>query len=210
MKAKSGTRELKDFGFLRLDPSVGKVLRGEPLNIIQHPDGAPKRVALRQNRFTALLERFMHYETDTMPGSSGSPVFNDQWQVVCLHHSGVPLRDSQGNILTKDNRVWDEDRDDPELIKWIGNEGVRISRIVADVAEQVGATRPKVLAGFPGPANNPSNEEEKLVGGDGGAGRPSLGRNSVASRSGPSRSHRAEGCPGFAGVRRRGSASASR
>ncbi len=166
VKAKSGARELKGFGFLRLDPAVGKVLRGEPLNIIQHPDGAPKRVALRQNRFTALLERFMHYETDTMPGSSGSPVFNDQWQVVCLHHSGVPLTDARGNILTRDNRVWDGDRDDPELIRWIGNEGVRISRIVEDVAVRAGATRPKILAGFPEPASNPSNDEERLVDGD--------------------------------------------
>ena len=68
-------------------------LRGECLNILQNPNGAPKRVALRQNRFTALLERFVHYESDTLPGSSGSPVFNDQWQVICLHHAGVPLMD---------------------------------------------------------------------------------------------------------------------
>jgi V8-like Glu-specific endopeptidase len=26
--------------------------------------------------------------TDTLPGSSGSPVFNSSWQVVALHHSG--------------------------------------------------------------------------------------------------------------------------
>jgi hypothetical protein len=25
--------------------------------------------------------------TDTMPGSSGSPVFNDMWQVIAVHHA---------------------------------------------------------------------------------------------------------------------------
>jgi endonuclease I/V8-like Glu-specific endopeptidase len=157
-------KKLQDYGFLPLNPTVGNALRGECLNIIQHPNGAPKRIALRQNRFTALLDRYVHYETDTMPGSSGSPVFNDQWEVVCLHHSGVPLVDSQGRYLTKDNRVWRED-EDPALIQWIGNEGVRISRIVADVDRQVGANRPKLLSRFPLPGEMPPNEEEKLVDG---------------------------------------------
>ncbi|MCI0349533.1 MAG: serine protease, partial [Acidobacteriales bacterium] len=163
VESASGAARLDEFAFLKLDAAVGKVLRGECLNIIQHPNGAAKRVALRQNRFTALLERFMHYEADTMPGSSGSPVFNDQWQVVCLHHAGVPLKDSQGRILTKDNRVWDGDNDDPVLIKWIGNEGVRISRIIADVARQVGSRRHKLLSDFPRPAENPPNTDEQLV-----------------------------------------------
>lgn len=163
IKPKSGKRNLEEFDPIRLNPVIGKVLRGEALNIIQHPSGAPKRVALRQNRFTALLERYMHYETDTMPGSSGAPVFNDQWDVVCLHHSGVPLLDSEGRVLTKDGRIWDQDRDDPALIQWVGNEGVRISRIVADVGRQVGETRTDLLDGFPEPADFPANREEALT-----------------------------------------------
>jgi hypothetical protein len=161
----SGGRRLEEFPPIALDPAVGKVLRGESLNIIQHPNGAPKRVAIRQNRFTALLEKYMHYETDTQPGSSGSPVFNDQWQVVCLHHKGVPLTDSQDRILTKDNRPWDHDRDDPALIQWVGNEGVRISRIVDDVhARLAGRPRPAALAGFPEPTGHPPSEDEQLGG----------------------------------------------
>jgi hypothetical protein len=27
-----------------------------------------------------------------MPGSSGSPVFNDLWQVIAIHHSGGDLQ----------------------------------------------------------------------------------------------------------------------
>ncbi|MGL4649089.1 MAG: trypsin-like peptidase domain-containing protein, partial [Caldilineaceae bacterium] len=33
------------------------------------------------------------YLTDTLPGSSGSPCFNDRWEVVALHHSGGWLRE---------------------------------------------------------------------------------------------------------------------
>ncbi|MGE3821500.1 MAG: endonuclease [Isosphaeraceae bacterium] len=163
VRPKSARRTLDEFAHVPLNPAVGKVLRGEALNIIQHPGGAPKRVALRQNRFTALLERYLHYETDTMPGSSGAPVFNDQWDVVCLHHSGVPLMDGQGRILTRDGRIWNEEVDDPALIQWIGNEGIRISRIVADVARKVGTDRPKVMEGFPEPTSFPPNEEEALA-----------------------------------------------
>lgn len=161
VESTSDSEKLEQFSFLRLNGSVGKVLRGERLNIIQHPNGAPKSVVLRQNRFTALLENFMHYEGDTKWGSSGSPVFNDQWQVVCLHHGSVPLRDSQGRILTKDNRVWSED-ESVEFIKWVGNEGVRISRIVADVGKRTGGKWPKLLSEFPKPVNNPSNAEEHI------------------------------------------------
>jgi endonuclease I len=165
VEPKSGDNALSEFGFLRLETSVANALRGECLNILQHPNGAPKRVALRQNRFTALLERYVHYESDTLPGSSGSPVFNDQWQVICLHHAGVPLKDSDGNIMTVDNRVWNSETDDDALIKWIGNEGIRISRIVADVDRQVVEEHdewPDLLAEFPRSTPFPPNSEEQL------------------------------------------------
>jgi V8-like Glu-specific endopeptidase len=58
------------------------------VNIIQHPSGGPKQVALYHNLVTAVGDGRVQYLTDTLPGSSGSPVFNKQWQVVALHHSG--------------------------------------------------------------------------------------------------------------------------
>jgi V8-like Glu-specific endopeptidase len=30
----------------------------------------------------------VQYLTDTLPGSSGSPVFDSEWNLVALHHSG--------------------------------------------------------------------------------------------------------------------------
>jgi hypothetical protein len=32
----------------------------------------------------------VHYRTNTMPGSSGSPVLNRDLELVALHHSGEP------------------------------------------------------------------------------------------------------------------------
>lgn len=33
---------------------------------------------------------YLYSATDTLKGSSGAPVFNDQWYVVALHRRGVP------------------------------------------------------------------------------------------------------------------------
>ncbi len=101
---------LSGFGFLPLIARTGKILSGEYVSIVQHPGGAPKAVAVRENQMVGVKGDFLHYLTDTQPGSSGSPVFSDDWKVVALHHAGVP---------------------DPEdSTKFIANEGVRVSAIV--------------------------------------------------------------------------------
>jgi endonuclease G len=127
--------DLGDYGWLPLIEEQGKILIGEFLNIIQHPSGAPKQLALRRNQLVDILPSFVHYETDTLPGSSGSPVFNDQWEVIALHHSGVPRRDGQGRVLARDGSLWSEPMGDQQ-IDWIANEGVRVSRIVAHLRSQ--------------------------------------------------------------------------
>ena len=114
--AEDGT-DLREFGWLRLLPRSGKALIGEPVSIVQHPNGQLKRVALRDSRILGIPDApgddFIHYSTDTEPGSSGSAVLNDQLYVVALHHAGVP--DGQGG--------------------WRANEGVRISRIFDSLEE---------------------------------------------------------------------------
>jgi endonuclease G, mitochondrial len=135
---KDGTSEqpaLSSFGWNRLIEEQGKVILGEYVNIIQHPSGEPKQLALRENQVVDLLDNFLHYLTDTAPGSSGSPVFNDQWELVGLHHSGVPARDDRGNILTIDGKIWQPNLGESR-IKWLANEGVRISRIVQHLNQQ--------------------------------------------------------------------------
>lgn len=129
-----GGDALDGFSWLRLSEAQGKVILGEKVNIIQHPNGEPKQLALRENQVVDLLEHFVHYAADTAPGSSGSPVFNDQWEVVALHHAGVPLRDEQGRYLSVDGSVWRQEMGEDRLA-WKANEGVRISRVLQAVRQ---------------------------------------------------------------------------
>ncbi len=123
---------LSRYPWLKLIPTLGKAEKGDPLNIIQHPRGGLKQIALRNNEVINVPEGkpdFLYYTTDTEPGSSGSPCFNDQWELIALHHMGVPqIVDKQ--ILKKDGQPWDQDKDDPALVNWIANEGARVSAIV--------------------------------------------------------------------------------
>lgn len=58
----------------------------ERVYIIQHPGGGPKQVAFQHNLVRAVLPDVIQYWTDTDLGSSGSPVFDENWAVVALHH----------------------------------------------------------------------------------------------------------------------------
>src|SRR5918994_5378825 len=130
-----GGATLRQFGWNRLIEEQGKAIVGEHVNIVQHPNGEPKQLALRENQIVDELDDFLHYETDTAPGSSGSPVFNDQWEVVALHHSGVPRKDEQGRLLTREGTPWTRAMGE-HRIDWVANEGARISRIVRHVKQQ--------------------------------------------------------------------------
>jgi endonuclease G, mitochondrial len=129
-KAMRGEKELCSFGCLPLIEKQGKVLVGEWLTIIQHPNGDRKQVCVRENQLVRIDDDVLWYSTDTLGGSSGSPVFNNDWIVVALHHMGVPER-RDGRIQTVDGRDWNEQQDGEEKIKWLANEGIRVSRIVS-------------------------------------------------------------------------------
>jgi endonuclease G, mitochondrial len=125
-------KNISAYGFCPLIKEEGKITQGlDCLNIIQHPRGEMKQIVIRENKVVDLPENndnIAHYEGDTEPGSSGSPVFNDQWEVIALHHQGVPKVDAHGNFLDVNGRVWHEG-DDPTLLAWVANEGIRVSRI---------------------------------------------------------------------------------
>lgn len=126
-------RELRLYGWSPLIGSQGKVLIGEHVNIVQHPRGDFKQFVSRDNKVVDLLSDFLHYVTDTEPGSSGSPVYNDQWEVVALHRSGVPAMIG-GQYQDIDGNVWNGR--DPDRIKWVANEGVRVSKLVEFIRGQ--------------------------------------------------------------------------
>ncbi len=139
-------KSVDDFGFIRLLANNEKIIEGEYVSIIQHPKGRAKSVTLRENQVSSIFDNYIHYMTDTQPGSSGSPVFNDQWVVVALHHAGVPNPDKSG--------------------EWIANEGIRISSIVKYIRDKyasMDATQKKVLReAFPEVFNNENEKNERV------------------------------------------------
>ncbi|WP_371573067.1 serine protease [Streptomyces sp. NBC_01314] len=138
------------FGWNRLSAQKGKLVIGEPVNVIGHPMGRLKEIAVRDNMLQVRLDDFLHYKTDTEPGNSGSPVFNDQWEVVALHHSGVPRTDGQGRVLRRDGQVW-QPGDGDDAIDWVSNEGVRISSILKHLAALPLSSRQQALLAEMGP-----------------------------------------------------------
>jgi endonuclease G, mitochondrial len=118
------------FKSLPLIPTPGKILVGQDISIIQYPEGGPKKYGVRDNELLIAptdADQFLQYTTDTLPGSSGSPAFNKDWEVVGLHHSGVPEM-RNGQIITNAGTPWTRGMPDSD-IHWIANEGVRISVI---------------------------------------------------------------------------------
>ena len=99
------------WGMVRLNPTPG-FRRKQHFNIIQHPSGRRKEVSLQDNEIDSLFLNVVRYKSDTEPGSSGSPVFDNLWQIVALHHAGGD-RDSAG--------------------KWLNNEGIRIDKVIGDL-----------------------------------------------------------------------------
>ena len=88
--ADSNKPSLESWGHLLLNPYADPV-PGEHVIIIQHPNGGPKQIVLTANQVVNLSDDRLHYTTDTMPGSSGAPVFNDLWEVIAIHHVGGEL-----------------------------------------------------------------------------------------------------------------------
>jgi len=96
---------------------------GMNANIVQHPNGLPKTIAVRNNLLTDRTDKTLLYETDTDVGSSGAPVLNDQWDVIALHHYG----EVEASVEKANTSV---------------NEGIRISAIYEDLQKRAEALDP--------------------------------------------------------------------
>ena len=129
---------LAHYGHHPLTAVKDEILAGVCVTIIQHPKGDPKQIALRENEVLRLPDsgqKFLHYKTGTHPGSSGSPVFNDAWDVVALHHAGKPETDANDVPILVNGTPW-KPGVSMDQIKWVANEGIRVAAIVDFVEAQ--------------------------------------------------------------------------
>jgi len=116
--------KLAEVGFCPMKNASDKHAKGDFANIIQHPGGKFKRMVLRKNQLVARLDNppvLHYYNWLTDRGSSGSPIFNDQWELVGLHYGGLPFAE--------------EYPDGTEIPKNV-TEGTRISAIVKELENE--------------------------------------------------------------------------
>jgi V8-like Glu-specific endopeptidase len=106
-KLRASEDECKRWGRVKVATTAPN--RGDGVCIIQHPGGAPKKVALSGSAISSRQEPFIKYVVSTMPGSSGSPVFNWNWEVAALHHAAG---------------TWSEHHQ-----RWVNNEGILLASI---------------------------------------------------------------------------------
>lgn len=131
-------------GFLRLIAESGKVKEKDFVTILQHPDGVPMQVALRENEVVRAGEDepYLWYKADTAHGSSGAPVFNDSFQVVALHANGRIKRDGERYVLSAGGTTDSLDGLGESDVIWEANVGFRISRISSRLLDLAGAQWP--------------------------------------------------------------------
>lgn len=88
--------------------------------IVGHPSGADQiKLSVRDNRLLDADETRLHYRTPTEGGSSGSPVFNGEWELIALHHAG---RKEMPRLHGKPGT-------------YPANEGIWLDRVVASLRE---------------------------------------------------------------------------
>ncbi|MEZ4712296.1 MAG: trypsin-like peptidase domain-containing protein [Caldilineaceae bacterium] len=79
-------------GWIEIPEAEHDFVANPALYIVQHPKGAPLKLAIDSEAVTGLdaNRTRVYYRTNTEPGSSGSPCFDQNWDLVALHHSGDP------------------------------------------------------------------------------------------------------------------------
>jgi hypothetical protein len=79
-------------GWVKMPDAVPTFVEKMPLLIAQHPDGSPLKLALDTEGVIGenVNRTRIRYATNTEPGSSGSPCFDLEWNLIALHHYGDP------------------------------------------------------------------------------------------------------------------------
>jgi V8-like Glu-specific endopeptidase len=129
-----GVSGLDFLGSVPLRRDSLNILPAEYVNFIQHPRGRPKQVALQDSQVVKVDSVVVQYCCDTEPGSSGSPVFNNRWHLVALHHASVVADGRRGRRVAGA----------PPEMRFL-NEGIRLSAIALWL-ESADANAPELRA----------------------------------------------------------------
>jgi V8-like Glu-specific endopeptidase len=94
-----------DCGMLELTDLAVKAT--DYVSVIQHPGGMPKQITLSHSVVTFADDHRVQYLTSSMPGSSGSPVFDSNWRVVALHQSSgwFPEREKSSRVYFRNEGI---------------------------------------------------------------------------------------------------------
>ncbi len=163
--AKAVTGEaIEDLGILGLSEATSKILLGQGVNLVEYPDGGQKQYVTQNNHLIDILnDGFLHYESDTLEGSSGCPAFSEQWELVALHHAAIPeVRD--GKIMCTSGEEWMDGMPE-DTIHWVANEGIRISAIIASLnaARLDDPAQAKILKDLLSTTTDPADEISRLI-----------------------------------------------
>jgi hypothetical protein len=80
-------------GWIKLPENAAPVFAPHhPLFIVQHPQAKPIKLALDTGGMLGAntARTRVRYRTNSEPGSSGSPCFDQDWNLIAVHHSGDP------------------------------------------------------------------------------------------------------------------------
>jgi Trypsin-like peptidase domain/Effector-associated domain 1 len=75
---------------ISLKPS-GQLAAGGVVVVVQHPNGAPLKLAIGAERGKSAIGNRFYHDANTVPGSSGSPCLNAKLEIIGLHNAGDTL-----------------------------------------------------------------------------------------------------------------------
>jgi endonuclease/exonuclease/phosphatase family metal-dependent hydrolase len=129
----------EQYGFIPMNRRAYVIAPPAPGNIIQHPEGRYQEVVIHNNPILSDNGLLLHYLSDTQSGASGSPVLDNRWRLIALHHAATLNRTG----LAAPGRPPSQ----------FVNEGIKLSSIAADLEARRGTGAghaEQVLAAFDG------------------------------------------------------------
>ncbi len=106
LRLKPKITELNTYSISKILPvSDGK----QKVYVIGHPGGRTLSLSLHDNLLLDHDQRLIHYRAPTEGGSSGSPVFNQQWKLIGLHHAGsleMPRLNNKPGTYPANEGIW--------------------------------------------------------------------------------------------------------